>query len=352
MPAGRLRSRSPSGRALGVAAGLAFLNDRSRGEKRQGPYLRADVTQNTERATIGAAFERTFVPSFGFGGSSQSQQVRGFVRMPLDRNRMYVRGVRVLAPDESVPGQRVAARTRPRSARPLGYSATRHLRVEGVYAPTPPGHAGRRRQGQPVAGRRPDRRLPTHEDPVMEERAFHPLDYLTVVSRRKWWLIVPVVLGRNRRHHPRADVAQEVHLAGENRHRRPDAFARTAARRQFAGQGGAAARDFAAAPQPAGARAGGARGEAGPEQAGRRTLPDGCAAGWSSRSTSPSAAWRTRTVWTASTSATSTPSRTRPSESRTGSRMCSSRRTRKPAPTARRTRRKCWDSSCRPASNG
>jgi polysaccharide chain length determinant protein (PEP-CTERM system associated) len=29
----------------------------------------------------------------------------------------------------------------------------------------------------------------------MEERPFHPLDYLTVVSRRKWWLIVPVVLG-------------------------------------------------------------------------------------------------------------------------------------------------------------
>ena len=28
----------------------------------------------------------------------------------------------------------------------------------------------------------------------MEERAFHPLDYLTVVSRRKWWLIVPVAI--------------------------------------------------------------------------------------------------------------------------------------------------------------
>lgn len=28
----------------------------------------------------------------------------------------------------------------------------------------------------------------------MEERAFHPLDYLSVVRRRKWWLIVPVAL--------------------------------------------------------------------------------------------------------------------------------------------------------------
>jgi polysaccharide chain length determinant protein (PEP-CTERM system associated) len=29
----------------------------------------------------------------------------------------------------------------------------------------------------------------------MEERAFHPLDYLSVVRRRKWWLIVPVAIG-------------------------------------------------------------------------------------------------------------------------------------------------------------
>jgi len=29
----------------------------------------------------------------------------------------------------------------------------------------------------------------------MDERAFHPLDYLSVVRRRQWWLITPVVLG-------------------------------------------------------------------------------------------------------------------------------------------------------------
>ena len=28
----------------------------------------------------------------------------------------------------------------------------------------------------------------------MEERAFHPLDYLAVVQRRKWWLIIPIVV--------------------------------------------------------------------------------------------------------------------------------------------------------------
>lgn len=29
---------------------------------------------------------------------------------------------------------------------------------------------------------------------MMEERAFHPLDYLSVIRRRKWWLIVPVAI--------------------------------------------------------------------------------------------------------------------------------------------------------------
>ena len=28
----------------------------------------------------------------------------------------------------------------------------------------------------------------------MEERHFHPLDYVSVLQRRKWWLIVPIAL--------------------------------------------------------------------------------------------------------------------------------------------------------------
>ena len=28
----------------------------------------------------------------------------------------------------------------------------------------------------------------------MEERALHPLDYLSVLRRRKWWLVVPIEL--------------------------------------------------------------------------------------------------------------------------------------------------------------
>ena len=95
--------------------------------------MRAELTHGTEHATIGAAFERMFVPSFGFGGSSQSQQLRGSIRMPLNRNRMYVQGSGAWRrTDPFLAGELPLDTTAVRST--LGYSATRYLRVEGFYA--------------------------------------------------------------------------------------------------------------------------------------------------------------------------------------------------------------------------
>jgi hypothetical protein len=116
-----------------LGAGYSFLNDRSLHDSKTGPYLRAEITHGTEHATLGAGFERMFVPSFGFGGSSQSQQLRGFVRMPLDRNRMYLQGSaswRRTDPliEKELPLDTAMLRST------LGYAATRYLRVEGFYA--------------------------------------------------------------------------------------------------------------------------------------------------------------------------------------------------------------------------
>lgn len=116
-----------------LGAGYSFLDDRSRRETRTGPYLRAELTRDTEHAVIGAAFERRFVPSFGFGGSSQSQQLRGFIRMPLDRNRMYVQGsASWRRTNPFVVNELPLDTTLLRST--LGYAATRFLRVEAFYA--------------------------------------------------------------------------------------------------------------------------------------------------------------------------------------------------------------------------
>jgi len=73
------------------AGGFALLHDRNLDITRTGPYVRASLTQDLERAKLGATFERQYVPSFGFGGSSSNQELRGYVQMPL-RPGLYTQG--------------------------------------------------------------------------------------------------------------------------------------------------------------------------------------------------------------------------------------------------------------------
>jgi hypothetical protein len=118
-----------------VAAGFALLNDRNMDETRTGPYVRLGITHALETATVGAAFERQYVPSFGFGGASSSQELRGYILMPLGRSRLYTQASgtwRRTLPfeDEALELDTVFLRTT------LGYSATRWARVEGLYTYT------------------------------------------------------------------------------------------------------------------------------------------------------------------------------------------------------------------------
>lgn len=119
--------------SLSVGAGMSHLDDRSREETRTGPYVRAGVTHQGDRATVGAAFERMFVPSFGFGGSNQSQELRAFVQMPLTRNRAYVQGSAAWRrSDPFLAGELKLDTIWVRST--LGYALARWLRLEGFYA--------------------------------------------------------------------------------------------------------------------------------------------------------------------------------------------------------------------------
>ncbi|MEO8075011.1 MAG: hypothetical protein ABI818_01700 [Acidobacteriota bacterium] len=119
--------------SLTLAGGLAFLQDRSRNVSNSGPYFRAELTEETRRANVAVAYEHSFVPSFGFGGSNRNDEVRGSIRMPLDRNRIYVQGTalwRRSRPFESASLQ--LDTTWLHST--LGYATSRWLRLEGYYA--------------------------------------------------------------------------------------------------------------------------------------------------------------------------------------------------------------------------
>jgi hypothetical protein len=121
--------------SFSAAAGLSRLEDRLTGDTRTGPYIRTSITHAGARSTVGASFERQFLPSFGFGGSSESQEVRGFVQMPITRNRAYIQGsVAWRRSDPLIENElkldTIWARTT------LGYAIARWFRTESFYAYT------------------------------------------------------------------------------------------------------------------------------------------------------------------------------------------------------------------------
>jgi hypothetical protein len=112
---------------------VAHIADRALDLTHAGPYLRADLTHDTGNATVGASFERTFAPSFGIGASNLNKEVRGFVRMPLDRNRLYVQGTAGWRRTEPFDDTNVLTLDTILLRSTLGYAATRWLRLEGNY---------------------------------------------------------------------------------------------------------------------------------------------------------------------------------------------------------------------------
>ena len=53
----------------------------------------ASISHTAERAVFGASYEHSFVPSFGFGGSTRNQQVMGWINLPPIGRRLYLQGI-------------------------------------------------------------------------------------------------------------------------------------------------------------------------------------------------------------------------------------------------------------------
>ena len=99
---------------------------------RTGPYVRLGVEHALDYVTVGAAFERMYVPSFGFGGATNSQELRGYIQMPLRQRRFYTQAS--AAWRRSMPFEVDALELDTIWLRStIGYTAARWLRVEGLY---------------------------------------------------------------------------------------------------------------------------------------------------------------------------------------------------------------------------
>ncbi|HEX5473897.1 MAG TPA: hypothetical protein VFX12_04465 [Vicinamibacterales bacterium] len=117
------------------ALGMAFLQDPSRAISRSGPYTRASIDQVTPAGVYGAAYERSFVPSFGFGGSTNSQEVRGWVDLPPIGRRVFVHSSLAWRRSNPLERQDVARDTTYLRAS-VGYAIARTVRVDGFYVYT------------------------------------------------------------------------------------------------------------------------------------------------------------------------------------------------------------------------
>lgn len=114
-----------------AAGGISRLVDRNAGESRTGPYVRLGINRTFELFTAGASFSRIFLPSFGFGGASASQDLRGFVRMPLGR-RFFVQGSSSWRRTQSFEVGELELDTYALRST-VGYLATRWARAEALY---------------------------------------------------------------------------------------------------------------------------------------------------------------------------------------------------------------------------
>jgi hypothetical protein len=117
------------------AAGVSHLHDRTSDTTRTGPFVRLSIVHGIERVIVGANFQRSLVPAFGFGGSTSTQQLGGYVRMPLASNRMYVQGAltwRRTDPflEDTLEADTIWARTT------VGYALARRARLEVFHAYT------------------------------------------------------------------------------------------------------------------------------------------------------------------------------------------------------------------------
>lgn len=116
-----------------ASGGVAHLLDRSTRLSKTGPYAKVGLVHRADRATFGVDFNRSYVPSLAFGGTNQSQEARGYIQMPLTRNRLYVQ--------ESAAWRRTDPFVKTELALDsiflrtvLGYAVEKWFRVEGYHS--------------------------------------------------------------------------------------------------------------------------------------------------------------------------------------------------------------------------
>jgi hypothetical protein len=140
---------------LSGGAGLSWLKTTEIGATRMAPAFRVSLSRSGERFAWVVGYRRSFLPSFGFGGTFQNEELSGNILAPLSRRLDWSAGI-AYRENESLLGELPSLRSLwARST--VSYLATRWLRIEGFYSQSiqnsqrPGGRVNRMRAGVQVA---------------------------------------------------------------------------------------------------------------------------------------------------------------------------------------------------------
>jgi hypothetical protein len=116
------------------AVGVARLAINDLGPARTGPVYRAGLTRQFRKAAFDMSYSRSFVPSYGFGGTTQNQWLTTQLNLPLSRRWFSHSSFAWGSNDPLTPGA-LSLRTWWSEAS-IGYDVQPWARIEAFYAGT------------------------------------------------------------------------------------------------------------------------------------------------------------------------------------------------------------------------
>jgi hypothetical protein len=121
-----------SGTMLSGGLGVAQIGAGLSHQARTGPEWSAGISQHVGRGLVAARYRKSHVPSFGFGGTFQNQELTANVHVPIGRTRAYTDGIVSWLNNEPLDTFQPSLQTMWLTGN-VGYAATRWLALEGFF---------------------------------------------------------------------------------------------------------------------------------------------------------------------------------------------------------------------------
>jgi len=120
------------------SAGVVHLAANATAESRTGPALRFALERHRELRTLRFEYIRSYIPSFGFGGTVRDEEVSFALRTPLFHSRRFYTEQRVMYRDDqplTTEFQQLPLKSL-RTHSMIGWAPNNWVRLEGFYAHT------------------------------------------------------------------------------------------------------------------------------------------------------------------------------------------------------------------------